>query len=371
MITPEKIKSTADGWWADVLRSYNNGSNYFPKEIGRITRIKPSDTIQRFSEITKEIDLLQSHSKDKTGKGYSILWDEVKNLKVGKNRFPRSVVFETLDDYLVFLNKKKQFAIFVACRDKIRETFPELMPWFEENPTALISHHESIEDIIKVCEYFKANPSPKMYRRQLPIDVHTKFIEENESIITSLLNILIADHLNQGEKTFERKFNLLYDQTLVRIRFLDKDNFPQYPDVTIPLKDFINQEIKCTRVIVTENKMNFLTMPPLRGTVAIWSGGGFNIKYLKDVAWMQSKEINYWGDIDPHGFLILDQMRGYYKQTKSMLMDSKTITEFKLLLKPGKKLSRHQLSFLSAEEREAFEYVQYNSLRLEQERILK
>ena len=35
--------------------------------------------------------------------------------------------------------------------------------------------------------------------------------------------------------------------------------------------------------------MNFLTLPEVKNTVALWSGGGFNVSYLKEIEWLQKK----------------------------------------------------------------------------------
>ena len=40
------------------------------------------------------------------------------------------------------------------------------------------------------------------------------------------------------------------------------------------------------------------------------------------------KTLLYWGDIDAQGFEILSQFRGYFPQTKSILMDKQTFEKF-------------------------------------------
>lgn len=81
-------------------------------------------------------------------------------------------------------------------------------------------------------------------------------------------------------------------------------------------------------ILIAENKMNFLTLPLITSTIAIWSGGGFNIGYLKNATWLLNKNIFYWGDIDEHGFQILHQLRNYYPQAKSVMMDRHTFDLF-------------------------------------------
>jgi len=37
--------------------------------------------------------------------------------------------------------------------------------------------------------------------------------------------------------------------------------------------------------------------------------------------------VHYWGDLDTHGFAILNQLRAWLPQTRSFLMDRQTLVE--------------------------------------------
>ena len=54
----------------------------------------------------------------------------------------------------------------------------------------------------------------KFYIRELPIDVHTKFIEENKPILKSLPHVLIPDRIDANESVFEKRFYLKYAQPI-------------------------------------------------------------------------------------------------------------------------------------------------------------
>ncbi|MEX2233135.1 MAG: Wadjet anti-phage system protein JetD domain-containing protein [Cyclobacteriaceae bacterium] len=370
MISPQVIKAIALKWWKDVLISATTGISFFPREINRITRIRPGDTIRNFQKIQHDLNVLQENCREKKGFGYSILWDEIRSQKVGKNKFPRSVIFETLEDYLRFLRKEKEFSVFCSCYEKITQELPELEKWAQSNPEEVIKQDINWDDLLKVCRYFKDTPRPGQYIRQLPIDVHTKYIEENETIICSLLEHVIPDYLNPDQKDFKRRFNLRYDEPPVRMRFLDPSLAIQaLTDITIPLGDLRAFNTSCKQVILTENKMNFLTLPYLRDTIAIWAGGGFNVKYIHDIDWLKPINIFYWGDIDTHGFLILNQMRTYYSQTRSIMMDWETFRALGALVRTGKKIANYELDNLLDREKTLYTYLKDNNLRLEQEKI--
>jgi hypothetical protein len=116
--------------------------------------------------------------------------------------------------------------------------------------------------------------------------------------------------------------------------------------------------------------MNFLTLPAVPSTVAVWSGGGFNVSYLKNVHWLTEKHILYWGDIDEHGFQILHQLRSYYLNTQSIMMDCKTFEYFSEFAVTGSRNKSERLSLLNNEEHNLFEKLkQIDNNRLEQEKI--
>jgi hypothetical protein len=213
-----------------------------------------------------------------------------------------------------------------------------------------------------------------LYLRQLPIAVHTKFIEENATLIQSLLDYLIPEHIRSPEqKKFSERFYLRYDEPLIRVRILDEGIAQSSPfkDVSIPLSVFEATNWASKNVLIAENKMNFLTLPALPKAIAIWSGGGFNISYLKNTPWLQQQNIFYWGDIDEHGFQILHQLRSYFPHTQSVMMDLLTYHTFKAFAVLGARNKAAQLSNLTVAEAELYALLQASPgrNRLEQERI--
>lgn len=46
---------------------------------------------------------------------------------------------------------------------------------------------------------------------------------------------------------------------------------------------------------------------------------------LARAAWLDRCQLLYWGDIDTHGFAILDQLRGYFPSAAPFLMDRGTL----------------------------------------------
>lgn len=378
-MNPEEIKIQAERWYKDFLFSSIKGDIFFPKEI-RFGKVKSPETLENFQEIRKEIQNLRSKSKEQLGYGYVIDFIKRKDQKIGEQLFPNRIYFENETDFLKFINKEKEYQEFKLTINQITNSIPILQEWISLYPQKVIDNLGKWTDLVKVCNFFIGNPRPNRYIRELPLELHTKFLEENKAIIRILLDFLIKEQINKEESQFERRFNLKYDEPLIRIRILDEEIANKYfsglTDLSIPQTEFNTLNINCKKVFILENKtnfsniFNFLTLPNLKSSMAIF-GKGFGLGLLKDAKWLNNKQIIYWGDIDTQGFQILSQLRLYFPHTQSLMMDFETFNEFKHFIVTGCETYINQLSNLTAEEFQLFKYLSNlnDKNRLEQERI--
>lgn len=374
MIGPEEIRRQALKWWKPFLQSHIAGQAFFPRTIERIGKVQPGEITGRFDVLQKEIEQLYRHSKSHKGSGYLVETSLFNFRRTGSHELPDRIVFETVSDYLAVTGKKGEWTVFLSNLNLIAGTIPDLKQWSAENCLWLTDQSIQWEGVLKVCLYFISTPRPDLYLRQLPVEVHTKFIEENSALIQSLLHFLIPDHVrNPDQKRFAERFYLKYDEPLIRVRVLDSaDHFAgRFSDVSIPLSDFEQYGFPARNVLIAENKMNFLTLPPLLSSMAIWSGGGFNVSYLRRVEWLSVKNIYYWGDIDEHGFQILHQLRHYCPHAESIFMDRKTFDRFNSFAVNGVHSFAETLDLLTPDEANLYRYLKSleNNNRLEQEKL--
>lgn len=219
MISPNDIKIKAERKYIGFLQSIVQEIPFSKIVIqGDKTYNKTA-----VSDFQKDILALINYSKEKKGFGYSIDYQTVKTKTIGTQTLPTIIYFETEKDYLKFLGKEKEVEVFVINWQIIQSHFPELKEWILKYPIKIIQQHDKWESILKVCDYFKKFPKPKLYIRELPINVHTKFVENNQSIITELLDIINKNHICQNENKFEKRFNLKFREPLVRFKILDKN----------------------------------------------------------------------------------------------------------------------------------------------------
>ncbi|WP_407282735.1 Wadjet anti-phage system protein JetD domain-containing protein [Methanolobus sp. WCC1] len=376
IIQPETIRTKALRLYKVILASSVCGTPEFPVFI-LFGKVKAKDTLDNFPLIRDQIEVLIDESKENKGYGYTVEFIQRNDQKIGTQSFPDKIFFETLDDYLKFFRKENEYKRFLRVVQKLTDDLPQLLPWIKSHPMKILDNIGKWDDIIKVCKYFLANPQPNIYIREIPLDISTKFIEDNTAIIKPLLDILIEDFVNKDESYFNKRYNLKYDEPLIRLRILDPETaqslFSGIDDLSIPQGQFNQLDIPCKRVFILENKtnvLNFLTLPSMKDSIAIF-GKGFGVGTLKGAEWLTEKQIIYWGDIDPHGFQILSQIRGYFPQTQSCMMDLDTFREFEDLVVTGACTDVTELEHLTPEEHLLFNHLcglETNN-RLEQEKI--
>lgn len=370
MITPQEIKKKAERKYISFLQSLIENKP-FEKLVIRGDKSYTKSSLQEFE---KEIQQIVSQSKEKKGFGYRLEFQRVKTKSLGVQDLPTSIFFDTEKDFLKFLDKEKEVELFNENFKKIIVIFPELKEWIIKNPKKITKNQTEWEEILKVCEYFKQNPRPNLYVRELPIKVHTKFIEKNKTVIRELLDILISEYTNIEEKEFEKRFNLKYAEPQIRFKVLDRKIsqkfFSGIDDIAIPVSQFETLNLPIKKILIVENKTTLytiLTLPEMDKTIAIF-GSGYSVHNLKNVRWFDNLELLYWGDIDVQGFEILSQFRNYFPQTRSILMDKHTFDKF-FENDNGTPTNISTKLNLTDEEQQLYDTLKTNNWRLEQEKI--
>jgi hypothetical protein len=114
--------------------------------------------------------------------------------------------------------------------------------------------------------------------------------------------------------------------------------------------------------------MNFLTLPPLPNSIALW-GKGFDVSALSNAQWLRDSQLLYWGDLDIQGFQILSLLRRDFPTAQSLMMDRQTFELFRKFEVPGKPATLATLPHLTEWEADMADYLAIHNLRLEQEHI--
>jgi hypothetical protein len=215
--------------------------------------------------------------------------------------------------------------------------------------------------------------------------VDSKFIESHRGVLAELLDLGLPPEVIEtgaaGVAQFTRRFGFLDKPVRIRFRLLDP-TLPSLPgchalpgvlpDITLDATSFAALALPVERVFITENETNFLAFPPAAGSIVVF-GAGYGWEALARAAWLHRCQLLYWGDIDTHGFAILDQLRGNFPGTASFLMDRETLLAHRLHWGEEPEPVRHDLPRLTPEEAAVHDDLRFDRhrprLRLEQERV--
>lgn len=382
MVSPEEIKTKAARKYKDFLRYEIDllfgkpEESFFPLTIRADTGNVNDDLLQR----QKDLQSLIAKSKNKTGSGYALELETVQSRRNGEQTSISRILFETKDDFLSFINENKSYKRFYNAIELVKESHllsnEKICEWSKSHLNDLQSEPESSHywsDICLCAEWLNKNQDSKLYIREIPLPVHTKFIEQNSKLIQSLTEKSDSTH------SFEETFGLKTKPCSVRFRSLsEKVSLPfsttNLSECQIPIKDFecLDKEFsdQINNIFIVENEMVYLTFPKVPNSICIW-GHGYTVNSLNNVEWFNSKRIYYFGDLDEHGFDILSSYRRFYPNTQSFCMNSKTWNKYQEFAVEGNALDGNKVPENLINDEKAVFMTLHNSLknRIEQERI--
>jgi hypothetical protein len=366
--TAAELREQVERYWSSgrLLR----GHVAFPL----LLKLRPPDSrelSERFEEVRVWIRELEQLPN------YRIAWAEIDHRVLGRNRVPGGIAVPGEREALEIIGRTREAAKFREIRALTCERLPGLSDWLNRKPFAALEHAADWNRVLDVLVWFREHPRCGVYLRQIEIPgVDTKFIESRLLLFSELLGLVLPCEAivdcTPTPRNFERRYGLASKPQLVRFRVLDGAMDLGVTDISIPAEEFARLRLPVDRVFVTENEINGLTFPACARSIVIF-GLGDGLESLAGVAWLGSKELHYWGDIDTHGFHILDLMRARFPNTRSLLMDRETLLAHRAAWVREEASFAGELPTLTMDERALYEDLIANhygqGIRLEQERI--
>jgi hypothetical protein len=130
--------------------------------------------------------------------------------------------------------------------------------------------------------------------------------------------------------------------------------------------------IRPRTAIVVENEITYLSVDVPKDGLVLW-GKGFDVDKVGRLPWLADIKVLYWGDIDTHGFAILDRLRAWLPQTRSAMMDRETLLAHQDRWVSEERPASSSLTRLTRAEQDLFADLVTDALgeriRLEQERV--
>jgi hypothetical protein len=378
-MTPlSEIKSKlAKRWLTHYLPdSLSSESGFFPLKMG----LKPPTDKQILQDFEAVKLWVQAYAQ-LNNPPFVIEW-QTKRTSLGKNDLPQAIVFENIDTLAQFLNHTVELAHYRKQAKQLLQAFPVLKVFCQKQSAKLLAYdNQAWLSIIAFIRWRLAHPQPAIYLRQVPLaEVDSKFLEAHKAVLASCLDLVLAPEQIQssfsGTKQFCARYGFLDQAEQLQARLLDPNQslqgFKTFSAPFVEWQDFNPAHYGIEQVYITENKVNFLAFPDRPNSLILF-GKGFGFEHWAQLAWLKDLPIHYWGDIDTHGFAILNQLRHVLPQAQSLLMDEATLLAHQALWGQEPQPTQANLTQLTLAEQALYQILQQGAfgknIRLEQERI--
>lgn len=373
---PTDLRAQVQKLWnrGELLASVVTGEPLFPKRLMLKTPTS-AELADHFDEARVWIGELRAMPHCR------VEMREFRHRVFGANTVPQEAWIDSIEDALALIGKGRDAARFITLSDATRKHQPRLLDWLAKRPLRALELFDAWNRLLQIVAWLEHHPRPGVYLRQVDLaGVHSKFIEAHRGVLTEWLDRVLPpeaiDLSASGQNQFARRYGFRDKPARVRFRMLDQEHAllsgTVAQDITLDAESFTRLNPHVTRVFITENEINFLAFPQVKNSLVIF-GAGYGFEMLRQAAWLTRCRIHYWGDIDTHGFAILDQLRSHFDHVESFLMDRNTLLAFATLWGEEVDQELRDLFRLKPEEKALYNDLRDNrirkNLRLEQERI--
>ena len=291
---------------------------------------------------------------------------------------------DSYEELWALLGVMKDVRRFTELAETTGAECPQLAGWMTAHPMQVLGLEASWVKIVGTVRWIDERQQPGTYLRQVDVPgVDTKFIEQHRGVLASLLDLqLDPARVDPGvpRPDFTGRYRFRKKPQYVRFRLPPAGislGWGPSSEHTVSEMSLRADEMKAippgiTAAYVLENEITYLAFPAVVGALVIF-GGGYAVSALESLGWLAGVDLNHWGDIDTHGFAILNRLRRRFPHARSMLMDRETLLAHsgQWVTEPNPVDTR--LDLLDPAEaalyRDLVSHALGQSVRLEQERV--
>jgi hypothetical protein len=306
----------------------------------------------------------------------NVEWCDRRWTTLGAQRLPHKLVLRTPEEVADWIGETSRWRQARARYLELIGRWPTLQTCLQRQFDVLADYSDNdFEKLESILGWIESNPKSGLYIRQIPVKgLHGKWIENRTALIGDLVAGLRPDQV--GDLDFFQLCGIRRPPQMARVRLLDrvlKEQIGGLEDFTAPIEEVASLSITPTRVYVVENVQTALAFHDLSLSVVLL-GLGYNVDVLGRIPWIGKADCVYWGDLDTHGFAILNRARSVVPRIRSLLMDEDTLLSHRELWgTEDEQYLGTELLFLTVEERTVYDGLKRQlwgaNVRLEQERI--
>jgi hypothetical protein len=247
-----------------------------------------------------------------------------------------------------------------------------LSGWLTAHPMRALRFAEEWDKLLATVRWIGDRQVAGMYLRQIDVPgVDTKFVERHKGILAELLDATLdSSRIDAAGPDFAGRYR--FARKPAQVRFRVASTICGFSELTVRVSEFAAPPAGIARVYIVENEITYLAFP-LPATAMTMLGGGYAVSVLAPLRWLAGLDVVYWGDLDTHGFAILNQLRQHVPNARSLLMDRDTLLDHQAHWSTEPSPTSASLGRLTEAESAVYadivSHAHAPSIRLEQERI--
>jgi hypothetical protein len=253
------------------------------------------------------------------GRRYEVVLGQVGGRHIGRNALPTRVVVSTMEQAWSLLGVRREMDRFRDLLDLV-DTAPAVRTWVLAYPHRALELGEAMPRLLAAFEWLDAHRGSGKYLREISAPgVDTKFAENHRPVLAAMLGV------SSTAAGFLTDLGLRAKPEMVRIRVSPSLGLPApISELALRATELRELAIAPRTAIVIENEVTYLSVDVPDDGIVIW-GKGFEVDRVGRLPWLADIPVIYWGDIDTHGFAILDRLRAWLPAARPILMDRETL----------------------------------------------
>ena len=359
--TPGDIEARVRRHWNSgaLLRDSAVGADFTPIEVV-LHGPSASEIEERVEDARRWKDALVRGAGAGAGRRY----DLSTTARGGRHVVPVRAIVASWDQAWSILEAREDVARF---RELINLS-PEIpRQWAIANPLRALAVANEWAQILAAYEWIGSHRGRGLYLREITAPgVDTKLIERHVTVLAAFLGVKAS--------RIEFELGFAVKPSFVRMRFEPRPlGMPNgLTEGSFRTNELGQLAVQVREALIVENEITYLSVPVPDAGVVLW-GKGYDANNPASLAWLHGIPVRYWGDIDTHGFAILNRVRGSLPHVTSILMDEDTLWAHEERWGNEDTPSTAALPQLTPAEARLYESLVTDrfgrSVRLEQERI--
>jgi hypothetical protein len=291
---------------------------------------------------------------------------------IGTNQIPCRAWLDDYDQVWEFIGARQQIRRLSEIAEQTKAQCPRVLGWLERHPVKALDLASSWAHVLATIRWVDERQLAGMYVRQVDVPgVDTKFIDKHKRVLTELLDLqLDPARIDAAAPDFEGRYGFRRKPDYVRLRTAAAG--AAYTELTVRADEFAAPPPGVSRAYIVENEITYLAFPLAPDAIVIF-GGGYAVSVLERLDWLVTLDLAYWGDLDTHGFAILNRLRRRFPHARSFLMDRETLLAHQSQWVPEPAPTKVALGLLTPPEQELYQALGTGAfgpaVRLEQERV--